>query len=93
MIIISILLSIALVVGFFYYTRPTQMEKDIKNGGGEFDCFRCKRKLNMSVLKCPNCELVTLFGQRKKKYKHYFVVIIMYLFAMANLWRKNTGFF
>lgn len=93
MIAITIALTVALVLGFFYYTRPTPMEKDIKKRGGVFDCFRCKRKLNMSNMKCSHCGLITIFGERKKKYKHYFVILVMYLFAIANLWRKNSGLF
>jgi len=42
---------------------------------------------------CPHCELITYFGITRRKKNKFFIVIILYVFVLANLWSKNQGFF
>jgi len=90
---ITIILTLAMIVAYWLYTKPTIREKQIKQEGGNFPCFQCKKELNMSYDKCPNCELITLFGATKKKKKQFFIIVILYVFALAKMWRNNNGFF
>jgi len=69
------------------------MEKQIKKNGGTFNCFRCKKDLNFNFIKCPSCGLITLFGITKNKKKQYFIILLIYTFAIFSLWSKNQGFF
>lgn len=93
MVILSILLSAILIIAFLLYTKPTLMEKQIKSNGGNFPCFKCKKEIHMSMNKCPSCDLITYFGITRKKQKKFFLVIIVYVFGMVNIWRKNIAFF
>ena len=93
MLVITIALTFLLAVGFYFYTKPSLIEKQIKEQGGNFPCFKCKKEIFMDQNNCQHCEFVTYFGITRKKRKKFFYVLILYIFAMANIWRKNMGLF
>ena len=93
MILTSVILTLLMVVFFYFYTRPSLIERQIKQQSGNFECFECKETIHMDNNNCPHCELITYFGITRRKKNRFFIVIMMYVFAMASLWRKNQGFF
>ena len=57
----------------------------------DYECFICKKKININDLKYSDCDFVTIYGKRRKKYIVIFPIIIGYLFVLVKF--NKTGMF
>lgn len=71
--------------------KPTKLEKEIRKTKSDYQCFRCKKIININDVKCSYCNFVTIYGRRKKKYFFILPIIIGYLFMLVKF--SETGLF
>ena len=65
--IISIVVVIIAMSGYFYSIKQSPLEKEIRNKNIDYECFKCGFKFSVNEIKCPECSFVTIYGSRKKK--------------------------
>lgn len=87
--ILFVLLSI-LIIFIFYrqYIGPSKLERDIIKKGGLHPCFYCKKTINIDSENCEYCNKPNYKSLRKGRLKIFIVTILMFLFAVAKLYRN-----
>lgn len=86
-IILSVFILLIALYGYYLSVRPSQLEKDLKKNGMDYECFRCKEKFSISTDKCPKCTMITIYGTRKKKFWLIIPIAITWLFMLSKFWR------
>ena len=61
-----VILILVALYGYFSSIKMTPLEKDIRKQGVDYECYECKKKFSVDEERCPDCYLITLYGQRKK---------------------------
>ena len=78
--LIYLFLSSVIVValyGYFSSIKITPLEKDIRAQGIDYECYECKKKFSVDLERCPDCQLITIYGQRKKKYWRIIPILLI----------------
>ena len=65
-VIFVFLLLLISLYGYYLMIKKSKLEKEIRDNKLDYSCFRCKKVISIDDKKCPNCEFVTIFGNRKK---------------------------
>ncbi len=85
--IFLIFIVIVALFGYYQSIKMTTREKDIRKLKIDYECFRCKEKFSVNEVKCPKCEFVTLYGERKKKFWTIIPIIIISIFMFSKFGR------
>ena len=88
---LSLIFLFVSLYGYYLGVRPSRLEREIRKTKSDYECFKCKKKININDLKCSNCDFITIYGKRKKKYILIFPIIIIYLFLLVKF--NKTGMF
>lgn len=75
------------LIGYYLSIKMSVRERDIRKNKLDYECFRCKEKFSVNELKCPKCEFVTLYGERKKKFWTIIPIIIISIFMFSKFGR------
>tara|TARA_B100000902_G_C27162732_1_gene839609 strand:- start:521 stop:805 length:285 start_codon:yes stop_codon:yes gene_type:complete len=86
-----VILILVALYGYFSSIKMTPLEKDIRKQGVDYECYECKKKFSVNEERCPDCYLITLYGQRKKKYWRIIPIILFSGFMIAKF--SNFGLF
>lgn len=89
--ILSLVFLFVSLYGYYLGVRPSKLEREIRKTKSDYECFKCKKKIDINDLKCSGCGFVTIYGKRKKKYILIFPIIIIYLFVLVKF--NKTGMF
>jgi len=89
--ILSLVFLFVCLYGYYLGVRPSRLEREIRKTKSDYECFKCKKKIDINDLKCSGCGFVTIYGKRKKKYILIFPIIIIYLFVLIKF--SKTGMF
>jgi len=81
------LIVVIALIGYFLSIKMTVREKEIRKSKIDYQCFRCKEKFSVNEVKCPKCEFVTLYGERKKKFWTIIPIIIISIFMFSKFGR------
>ena len=87
--ILSLVFLFVCLYGYYLGVRPSRLEREIRKTKSDYECFKCKKKIDINDLKCSGCGFVTIYGKRKKKYILVFPIIIIYLFVLVKF--DKTG--
>lgn len=77
--------------GYYLGIKPSKLERDIRKTNSNYECFKCKKIININDVKCPHCNFVTIYGRRKKKYILILPIMVGYLFMLVKF--NKTGMF
>lgn len=88
---VALIFILIALYGYFSSIKISPLEKDIRKQGIEYECFECKTKFSVNKERCPNCYLITLYGQRKKKYWRIIPIFLFSGFMVAKFF--NLGLF
>ena len=77
--------------GYFLAVKKSKLENEIRKNNYQYECFKCKEKFSVDLIKCPKCNFITLYGQRKKKFWLILPIIITWLFMVAKF--SSRGMF
>jgi len=83
-------LIIAALYGYFSSIKITPLEKDIRKQGLKYECFECKKKISVELERCPDCQLITIYGQRKRKYWRIIPILLISVLMFVKFF--NLGF-
>lgn len=86
---LSLVFLFVCLYGYYLGVRPSRLEREIRKTKSDYECFKCKKKIDINDLKCSGCGFVTIYGKRKKKYILVFPIIIIYLFVLVKF--DKTG--
>ena len=89
--ILSLVFLFVCLYGYYLGVRPSRLEREIRKTKSDYTCFNCKKKIDINDLKCSDCDFVTIYGKRRKKYIIIFPIIIGYLFVLVKF--NKTGMF
>lgn len=89
--IFSLVLLIIFLYGYYLGIRPSKLEREIRKTNSNYECFKCKKTININDVKCPDCSFVTIYGRRKKKFFLIFPILIGYAFMIAKF--NQSGMF
>jgi len=81
------LFVIIALVGYYLSIKMTVREREIRKNKIDYECFRCKEKFSVNEQKCPKCEFVTLYGERKKKFWTIIPILLISMFMFAKFGR------
>jgi len=81
--ILSLTLLFIFLFGYYLGIRPSKLERDIRKTNSDYECFKCKKTININDVKCPDCNFVTIYGRRKKKFFLIFPILIGYIFMIV----------
>ena len=65
--ILSLVFLFVSLYGYYLSVRPSRLEREIRKTKSDYECFKCKKKIDINDLKCSGCDFVTIYGKRKKK--------------------------
>jgi len=89
--ILSLVFLLILLYGYYLGIRPSKLEREIRKTNSNYECFKCKKTININDVKCPDCSFVTIYGRRKKKFFLIFPILIGYAFMIAKF--SQSGMF
>ena len=89
--ILSLVFLLILLYGYYLGIRPSKLEREIRKTNSNYECFKCKKTININDVKCPDCSFVTIYGRRKKKFFLIFPILIGYVFMIAKF--SQSGMF
>lgn len=87
--LIAFSILIIALYGYYISIKTSKLEKEIRKQKLDYTCFECKEVLSVNDIKCTKCNLVTLYGSRKKKFWVIIPIIITWLFMYVKI--KNLG--
>lgn len=79
----SISILLIALYGYYLAIRKSQLEKELRENNLEYECFRCKEKFSIDLIKCPKCSHITIYGTRKKKFWIIVPIIGVWLLMLA----------
>lgn len=88
-VIFVFLLLLISLYGYYLMIKKSKLEKEIRDNMLDYSCFRCKKVISIDDKKCPNCEFVTIFGNRKKKEWYLVIILIGWLFVAMKFFRQG----
>ena len=88
-IFLSLVILVIALYGYYISVRKSKLEAEIRKANLEYECFECKEKFSVNEIKCIKCGLVTLYGQRKKKFWIIIPILLTWLFMLTKLIRMN----
>lgn len=83
MLLFSFLILFVALYGYFLSIKKTKLENEIRKNNQQYECFKCKENFSVDQTKCPKCNFITLYGQRKKKFWIIIPIILTWLFMLA----------
>lgn len=90
-VILSLAFLFIFLYGYYLGIKPSKLERDIRKTNSDYECFKCKKIIHINDTKCPNCNFVTIYGQRRKKFFLIFPILIGYAFMLVKF--NDTGLF
>lgn len=87
--LLSLVFLFIFLYGYYLGIKPSRLERDIRKKNLIYECFKCKKIIDINEAKCPDCNFVTIYGHRKKKYILIIPIILGYLLLVAKF--INTG--
>jgi len=89
MLFLSLIILTVALTGYYISIKKSKLEKEIRKNKIQYECFDCREKFSVNEIKCPKCNLVTLYGQRKKKFWLIIPIIIGWVFMVAKFARQG----
>jgi len=89
MLFLSLIILFVALTGYYLSVRKSKLESEIRKNKIKYECFDCKSKFSVNEIKCPKCNLITLYGQRKKKFWLIIPIIISWIFMVAKFARQG----
>ena len=87
--LLSLTFLFVCLYGYYLGVRPSKLEREIRKTKSDYECFNCKKIININDRECPDCNFVTIYGKRRKKYIIIVPIIIGYLFVLVKF--NKTG--
>lgn len=89
MLFLSLIILIVALAGYYMSIKKSKLEKEIRKNKIQYECFECKEQFSVNEIKCPKCNLITLYGQRKKKFWFIIPIIIGWVFMVSKFARQG----
>ena len=89
--ILSLAFLFICLYGYYLSIRPSKLESEIRKTKSDYECFKCKKKIDINDLKCSGCGFITIYGKRRKKFIVIFPILLGYLFVLIKF-NKNGMF-
>lgn len=89
MLFLSLIILVVALAGYYMSIKKSKLEKEIRKNKIQYECFECKEQFSVNEIKCPKCKLITLYGQRKKKFWFIVPIIIGWIFMVSKFARQG----
>ena len=86
--VIFFILSILIIlIVYRLFVGPSRLEREVLKQGGLHPCYYCKKTINIHEDKCEHCKKPNYKSIRKGRIKYFLIMVGMYIFALAKLYR------